>query len=562
MVWNAAGSYDIDPPFLAYLADGSPDFYFNTLIGLSEKWMEWDLLEQFFRSYAHSARAADFDALIWLAMESLLYEKEVRERPMMEAMRRDYAERFFKEEQTLSRQEMMAHAPRVYEQSRIRWGAVLEKKALPMTPGAKRLRDALILPADTDTKTFVTHMQDVLAKEFRFRDFRLKEEAEGIAIGKDLGAILRNVMRRDSRQRDSLIVRHTGMDGGARDRAPFGSRRILEKTAEDEDYIRDCFGESILDAAQVTQIENELCTGDHALCRLWYAGTKQAQGEVRHKEAQLLAKEIEKQYEKNVAFYNRSSVLIAAGIRSLSAQLDAILSTYLQPLPERARAGDLDGARAYRMRLLKDPYVFTHPGDEVENNLSVDLLLDASSSRAPVQEIIAGQAYILAKSLMRCHIPVQITSFRSVRGYTVLQQMKTYREKELTGLFRYYAAGWNRDGLALRAVKKLTEGGGEKKLLLVLTDAHPVDSQQMPPEEGSVFTREYDNLAAVQDTIEAVRALREDDFMVGAIFTGINTFLENVRAIYGKYMVRVRKTEQLAQGAGALLTSMLDELRN
>ena len=558
-VWNAAGRYDCEAPFLAFKPDGSPDFYLNTVIGLAIRWLDTEALNAFFASYAHSARARALDMLVWLGIEQCLYEKEIPERPMLAHMRRQYAESFFKEEETLSRQEMMAHNPRVYEQMRFRWGEVRGDRPFLMTPGAKRLFEKLQIPGSCDTKELIEQLKNILIDEFRFRDFRLGAH-EGIPVSAQLSQILRNVMRRDARMQDSLIVRGSGTS--AEQRASFLSTRELARGKEDEEYIRTCFGECLYDQSQMTVLENALCTGAHESCRLWYAKGETLPDEMKHKEAKLLAADIRKQHEKNTAFYQRSSVMIAAGIRQLTAQLDALLSTFLEPLPERAREGTLDAARAYRMKLLDDPYVFTHPGDEVENNLSVDILLDASSSRASAQEIIAAQAYVLARSLTRCHVPVQVEAFRSVKGFTVLQLLKSYEDADCNRIFRYYAAGWNRDGLALGALEKLTEKGAEKKLLLVLTDAHPNDSQKMPPEEGSVFAREYDGFAAVNDTIEAVGSLREKQFMVGAIFTGKTSYLENLHAIYGRYYVRIRKTEQLAVGAGTLLAQMLRELKN
>ena len=37
IVWNAAGRYDFEPPFLAFYSNGKPDQYFNMIIGLTVK---------------------------------------------------------------------------------------------------------------------------------------------------------------------------------------------------------------------------------------------------------------------------------------------------------------------------------------------------------------------------------------------------------------------------------------------------------------------------------------------------------------------------------------------
>lgn len=49
-------------------------------------------------------------------------------------------------------------------------------------------------------------------------------------------------------------------------------------------------------------------------------------------------------------------------------------------------------------------------------------------------------------------------SFLSLRGYTVIRRFCGYDEMEKDDrIFDYFAAGWNRDGLALRSTGQLME---------------------------------------------------------------------------------------------------------
>ena len=66
---------------------------------------------------------------------------------------------------------------------------------------------------------------------------------------------------------------------------------------------------------------------------------------------------------------------------------------------------------------MDDPRVFERKEEVEIPGFSVDILIDASSSRKQMQEQIAAQAYILSKSLKQCKIPVQIYSYCSIRGY-------------------------------------------------------------------------------------------------------------------------------------------------
>ena len=165
----------------------------------------------------------------------------------------------------------------------------------------------------------------------------------------------------------------------------------------------------------------------------------------------------------------------------------------------------------------------------------VDLLLDGSASRLHCQETIAAQGYILAKSLLNCGIPVRVTSFCSLRGYTVLRVLKEYGDKHgERRIFDYFAAGWNRDGLALRGMEELMQSApAEKHLLLILTDANPDDSHRIPPNGKNPISREYDGKAGVEDTADEVRALRRKGIRVAAIFMGEQDSVPAADQIYG-----------------------------
>ena len=195
----------------------------------------------------------------------------------------------------------------------------------------------------------------------------------------------------------------------------------------------------------------------------------------------------------------------------------------------------------------------------------MDLLLDASQSRMNSQELICTQALVISRSLENCHIPVRVTAFRSLRGYTVLERLKEYGDKRGRGLFGYYAGGWNRDGLCLKTMDYLLEdekkqGMSGRRILLVLTDAHPNDSLPLAPGPGRMFSREYEGDLAVEDAQSAVRLLRSHKIRCGAIYYGSTSHLDNVHQIYGHQYVRIRSLNQLADGVGELLQMNLREI--
>ena len=172
---------------------------------------------------------------------------------------------------------------------------------------------------------------------------------------------------------------------------------------------------------------------------------------------------------------------------------------------------------------------------------------------------------MIARSLMNLQIPVQVVSFRSVRGYTVLQRLKGYEAAEnAEGIFHYYTAGNNRDGLAFQAVRALMEQSGyerQKRIVLVLTDAMPSDAYKAFVPGRLRSSRDYDEALAVEDTCAAVRSLRQKGMRVAAIFWGGNYAVDNLRKIYGDSFARIRMISQLTDAVINLLLRILAELR-
>ena len=128
-------------------------------------------------------------------------------------------------------------------------------------------------------------------------------------------------------------------------------------------------------------------------------------------------------------------------------------------------------------------------------------------------------------------------------------------------IFDYFASGWNRDGLALRAAGELVRSAPlSRHLVLLLTDASPNDSHRIPPGGAYPLGRDYADRAAVEDTAREVRALRQKNVRVAAVFTGEDRSAGDAETIYGRSLARIRTMDQLAGAAGALIRREIQEL--
>ena len=193
-------------------------------------------------------------------------------------------------------------------------------------------------------------------------------------------------------------------------------------------------------------------------------------------------------------------------------------------------------------------------------------MLDASASRLGSQEIIALQGYIIAESLQKCGIPLQVYSFLSLKGFTVMRRFLSYEDKDCSKeIFDYCAAGWNRDGLAFRGAGHLMESSpAGNRLLIVLTDASPNDDRRIPPDssKGRVLSQDYSGKPGIEDTALEVHRLKQEGIKVMAILNGSDADTLAATRIYQRDYVRIEQLEQLSQAAGTLIQKQIQQFHS
>ena len=102
----------------------------------------------------------------------------------------------------------------------------------------------------------------------------------------------------------------------------------------------------------------------------------------------------------------------------MTEKLRLELDTRLDDVPLRARQGKICASQVWRALYLEDPRIFEKREEVSDAGFSVDILIDASSSRKDSQEQIAAQSYILVKSLDLCrfrHRCILIAVFADIR---------------------------------------------------------------------------------------------------------------------------------------------------
>ena len=186
------------------------------------------------------------------------------------------------------------------------------------------------------------------------------------------------------------------------------------------------------------------------------------------KEFLHLREQSQLQVERNHSYYNKN-VRLYSLIAHIVEQIRN--SEYISQKTDviSGQRGRLDTTKVWRAEYIEDNRIFHTYEDDNQPSFTVDLLLDASASRLQYQEMLAAQGVIISKSLVKCYIPVRVTRFCSVRGYTVFHILKSFRDKKCDNIFNYYAAGWNRDG----RIRWLSLGAASVKIITRCLSATP-----------------------------------------------------------------------------------------
>lgn len=566
LVWTACGDYAFEPQFLALKSDGEPDFYMNCVIGLVHKWFGDGAQKRLFAHWTGDVRQSTFDDLAWLALENAVYEKELPMRPVLAELRRAHAAEFFASEYLLSRQEWMEKNQLVYALQSERWKTVLGQKPPILAPWEKGLAEDLACSGNLSGEELERTVLAAFRRYLQFDGTVHKKEPFHLHFSDRWAPLLTKLLPTEIVRTDDLTIGRSavaGQNGMVRASNALRSHlRSNEHETQDRDYIERCFGRSIYSPQRLARIEQELCIGNHLGCHLWFTKGGSAPNKSISADTQRLYEQAEEQAKRNRAAFSHDNALYQNALLRLTEQIRNCMLVHQQPEQVTARQGRLDGTRVWREPVLRDDRVFLRNDEEPSPGFTVDLMLDGSASRLHCQETIAIQGYILAKSLASCGIPVRVTSFCSLRGYTVLRVLKDFGDKNgERRVFDYFAAGWNRDGLALRAAGELMKSApADKHLLILLTDASPDDSHKILPGGKVPLSREYDGQAGIEDTAEEVRALRAQGVRVAAVFMGENASVPAANTIYGRDLARIRRMDQLAAAAGRLIQTEIQEL--
>lgn len=593
-IWAAAENYEFDPLFLAFAPDGTADMYLNLIIGLTYKWYDQEKIDDFFNQLGGKDQEL-YEGLLWIGLENALYQKERRTRSAMEDLRREYAL------DNLNRYRDHREYARI-EQIRNAHCREILGQLSGLKAEEQEILHAFSYTEEMTTEEILEQTRENLWKYFSYRPEKTVKK-EGVYFLQKVAGAFHSVGKVSATYVRAKNYKDKGASGdgkaGAMDRSKHYLVQFSLKNDPEEarKYVEACFGKSMYPQAEQERIERKICVDKHKNCHVLFTkgnppeasrkkkpenyeklsvvytlkkeesaeknsieleGYSNITGKREKREILEFQKEAAYQYEKNKQYYEKNCAIYQNSIRKLTEKLRICLETQDETFPEMATHGKIKPREVWKAVYLDNPRVFERKEEVEIPGFSVDILIDASSSRKQMQEQIAAQAYVLAKSLDACGIPAQIYSYCSIRGFTVMRIFKNYEEEQAGNeVFRYVAAGNNRDGLALRAAGYLMERSKKsRRILLVLTDASPMDDQNIG--EGAFYAnKEYTDQPAVEDTAREVQKLKQKGIQVIGIFMGSAKAGETAREIFGRELVRIQNINDFAGAVGRVLGEVI-----
>ncbi len=345
-VWAAAGAYGFEPLFLAYNTDGTVDFYMNTIVGLVHKYYGDKLINSIFDRWAGDLRQAMLDDLAWLYLENAAYRLELPHRPVLEALRSSHADYFFAIQYKLSRQEWMARNQLVYTMQAARWRSVLGRNLPVMTPYESGLFRALA----PDTAPQPDQLQDALLAVYATFDLFDGTVHPKAALHLHLDGLLATLATKalptQMIKTDRVTVEHSNAVDAAGSGPSLDKRQahitLKQNAAQDRAYIESCFGRSLYPPERLRKAEQELCTGVHLGCHLWFSAGVPSPEQAPTPEARHLAEQAELQADRNRAYYAKNQELHRSVVLRLTEQIRNCILVHQQPNARVARSGNVD----------------------------------------------------------------------------------------------------------------------------------------------------------------------------------------------------------------------------
>lgn len=551
IIWDFAEKYD----FLPQKSYPMDEVYKNMTRGFIIKTFDFKVLDSYFDYLrAESPFFSEFSFITNLLMEDIAYKSLAKNNLVIESLRKDFARKALRKYNFHEADNLNEQIEKAY------YGKILDK---PITEGPffRTIYRDIFKIYELDTARLIEKLNEVFKTYFRFEKSKENESL--------LKEMIKDKKPKDFKNNKKDAKDFDFSDDFIKDQFNIGSAEFtgniyLEEKNKDMDrhlillnldkegyhgsdeFIEDFYGKSVFPEMRVRSLEKKLATGVHAGKFLYFTKgvyTDSPNAKFYKKNRDEVFSKNKDYIEKNLAINNRS-------IKELAQTIKNSIANYEDFADVSKAYGIVDSTKAWKASVLKDFNIFDNVENDDVSTFKVDLLLDSSASQRNRQEVIANQAYIIENAMDEVGIPIRVMSFSTLRDHTVFNLFRDYNEKHNNKeIFKYFASGSNRDGLAFKVLNELIDKtkDNEKHIVIILSDGRPNDEKANINTVKLLEKEQYVGDVAVNDTAKEIRNIKNEEVSVLGVFTGEDEDIENGKLIYGTDFCRITSLENFSK---------------
>ncbi len=541
-IYNGAKSYNFKPPLVGFDLSGNPDFYTNLIIGLSIKYFGKDTIDKLFSLRENNKNRDRFDLFAIYLLEDICYEREYQNRPHIKALRYDYAREFLADKNDLRRRNLALKENLYYSLIMKKCSDILGIK-YKLSEKENQIYNNFSLDSSTNPMNLSCKILYLFKKYLNFSE--KKKYISPLNISFSLFNI-KGVYQLERSNRADIFKNKNASTNN------FIEKFVAQRRNSKREEIIRTFGIPLFSLEKELLI-NEMCAVDkHKKSHVYFT-----KGETTNS-YDIINSLNQKARERNYTYYKENENKNKRIINRLSKNIKLSLNSINDSDSFLSKEGMLVGSIARRSKVGNNPKIFSKKTYDDKDTFRVTILLDGSNSLLYKQEIVASEAYILSMALSKNNINHRIISYSTVNDYTALTFLKAFDEKtDINRIFSYKTIGFNRDGLAIRAISAITDKNTKNELLLILTDASPSDIKPLII-EGFSLNKPYKGQTALTDYKEEINQLRKKNIKIAALIHKDNP--KNAAYLFYKDFVRINDLNNLANAGARLIKNQIKKL--
>lgn len=541
-IYNGAESYNFKPPLVGFDLSGNPDFYTNLIIGLSIKYFGKEAIDNLFSIWKNNKNRDRYDLFAIYLLENFCYQKEYNNRPHIKNLRCDYIREFLSDKNDLRRRNLAIKENLYYNLIMKKYSDIIGKK-YKLSKIENQIYENFSLDDSTNSMNLSSKIIYLFEKYLNYSDNKKHNQILNISFS--LFNIKGVYQLERSNRADIFKNKNASINN-------FIERFVARRRNSKREEIIKTFGIPLFSLEKELLI-NEMCAVDkHKKSHVYFT-----KGETTNS-YDIINSLNQKARERNYTYYKENENKNKRIINRLAKNIKLSLNSINNSDSFLSKEGMLVGSLAWKAKVGNNPKIFSKKTYDDKDTFRVTILLDGSNSLLYKQEIVASEAYILSMALSKNNINHRIISYSTINDYTVLTFLKDFDEStDINRIFSYKTIGFNRDGLAIRAISTITEKNTKNELLIILTDASPSDIKPLIT-KGLSLNKPYKGQTALTDYKEEINQLRKKNIKIAALIHKYN--IENATDIFHKDFVQINDLNNLADAGARLIKNKIKKL--